>query len=248
MICITYMTYEIDHCSLLLDPLPTSLVKQEVTALTPVTTSIRNKSLESGSFPTSFKGAIVAPLLKKTSVDHDTTKTTGQCLTLHTNQVDWEGCSNTYTHIPQWKRFQSVYRRGHSTEIAFLRIHNDIVCAIGEQKAVLLLQLDLSAAFDTVDHTRLLHILQRPWNPRHCAHVVRGYVKATLPEILVVNYVFNLFIAIHNEGPDYINEVIVHINNLILCRNWTYLPWIDARVLVWHLKIAQEKSLIKCQN
>jgi hypothetical protein len=46
---------------------------------------------------------------------------------------------------------------------------------------------------------------------------LRGYAKATRREILVD--VFNLFIAIHNEGPDYINEVIPRINNLISCRN-----------------------------
>jgi hypothetical protein len=57
-----------------------------------------------------------------------------------------------------------------------------------------------------------------------------------------------VFIAIHNEGPDYINEVISHIINLILCWNSSYLPLIYAHVLAWRLHIAQEKSLIKCQN
>jgi hypothetical protein len=36
--------------------------------------------------------------------------------------------------------------------------------------------------------------------------------------------VFNLFIAIHNEEPNYINEVIPHISKLISCRNSSYLP------------------------
>ncbi|XP_056016888.1 uncharacterized protein LOC130053569 [Ostrea edulis] len=59
-----------------LDSMPTctSLVKQEVTAFAPVITSIINKSLESGSFPTSFKRAIVTPLLKKASLDPDIPK------------------------------------------------------------------------------------------------------------------------------------------------------------------------------
>jgi hypothetical protein len=34
--------------------------------------------------------------------------------------------------------------------------------------------------------------------------------------------VFNFFIAIYNEGPDYINEVVRHINNLILSRHSNY--------------------------
>jgi hypothetical protein len=57
--------------------------------------------------------------------------------------------------------------------------------------------------------------------------------------------VFHFSIAIHNERRDYINEVIPHINNLILCRHSSYLPWIDMHVLAWRLKIAQKKSLIK---
>ena len=56
-------------------------------------------------------------------------------------------------------KFQSAYRRGHSTETALLRILNDVLVMIdGGNNAVLVL-LDLSAAFDTLDHTLLLQRL-----------------------------------------------------------------------------------------
>ena len=56
-------------------------------------------------------------------------------------------------------KFQSAYRRGHSTETALLRILNDLLVMIdGGNNAVLVL-LDLSAAFDTLDHTLLLQRL-----------------------------------------------------------------------------------------
>ena len=49
--------------------------------------------------------------------------------------------------------FQSAYRMGrHSTETALTRIHNDILLAIDDNSCVTLVLLDLSAAFDTVDH------------------------------------------------------------------------------------------------
>lgn len=55
---------------------------------------------------------------------------------------------------------QSAYRPGHSTETALLKLQNDVLQAIdGHQEAVLVL-LDLSAAFDTIDHQILLHRLQ----------------------------------------------------------------------------------------
>ena len=51
--------------------------------------------------------------------------------------------------------FQSAYRKHHSTESALLNIHNDILnMAKGSVTALTL--LDLSAAFDTIDHTILL--------------------------------------------------------------------------------------------
>jgi hypothetical protein len=63
------MLFVSDVKSCELDPLPTSLVKHEVTAHVPVITSIINKAHESGSFPTSFKRAIETPTLKKASLD-----------------------------------------------------------------------------------------------------------------------------------------------------------------------------------
>ena len=51
---------------------------------------------------------------------------------------------------------QSAYKPGHSNETAILRMKNDIDHAIGNRKGVLLVLLDLSAAFDTVDHSILL--------------------------------------------------------------------------------------------
>ena len=55
--------------------------------------------------------------------------------------------------------FQSAYKQGHSTETALVRVRNDILCGIDDGGYVVLLLLDLSASFDTVDHTILLNRL-----------------------------------------------------------------------------------------
>ena len=61
------------------------------------------------------------------------------------------------------EKFQSAYKAGHSTETALLRVKNDLLMAVDGRKAVVLVLLDLSAAFDTVDHVimcrRLEHLL-----------------------------------------------------------------------------------------
>ena len=52
--------------------------------------------------------------------------------------------------------FQSAYRKHHSTESALLNIHNDILLNMAKGSVTALTLLDLSAAFDTIDHTILL--------------------------------------------------------------------------------------------
>ena len=55
--------------------------------------------------------------------------------------------------------FQSAYVAGHSTETALLRVRNDVLAAMDNQKVTLLIMLDLSSAFDTIDHKILLNRL-----------------------------------------------------------------------------------------
>ena len=54
------------------------------------------------------------------------------------------------------EKFQSAYKKYHSTETAIVRVHNDILCALDKGKSVILLLLDLKAAFDTVNHSMLI--------------------------------------------------------------------------------------------
>ena len=67
-----------------------------------------------------------------------------------------------HTHIRKLKETHelifswSAYKCFHSTETALLKVQNDILCEIDNQKCVILLLLDMSAAFDTVDHELLL--------------------------------------------------------------------------------------------
>ncbi len=58
-------------------------------------------------------------------------------------------------------KFQSAYREGHSTETALCRVQNDILMELDKAKVVMLVLLDLSAAFDTIDHEILLKRLSR---------------------------------------------------------------------------------------
>ena len=56
--------------------------------------------------------------------------------------------------------YQSSYKQFHSVETALLRVQSDILSALDSKKCVLLIMLDLSAAFDTIDHKTLISRLK----------------------------------------------------------------------------------------
>ncbi|CAB4016647.1 Hypothetical predicted protein, partial [Paramuricea clavata] len=69
--------------------------------------------------------------------------------------------TNDYLNLYQlYPKAQSAYRKYHSTETALLRVKHDILMNMNRQHVTLLVILDLSAAFDTVDHHIMLERLK----------------------------------------------------------------------------------------
>ena len=143
-----------------LDPIPTALLRKCLGDIIGLICSIVNSSLEIGVVPNSFKRAIVNPLIKKRSLDPDVLKNYRPVsnLSFLSKVLEKVVCNQLSRHLADngiLDKFQSAYRPCHSVETALLRVHNDIIGALDQQKCVLLVLLDMSAAFDTVDHERL---------------------------------------------------------------------------------------------
>ena len=148
-----------------LDPIPTSLVKRFLPSLLPVITAIINKSLELSHFPLKFKNALVKPLLKKSSLDQNCLNNYRPVSNLPflSKVCEKVVCSRLIEHMDAnhyFEKYQSAYRKFHSTESALLRVHNDIIKSLDSKKCVALIMLDISAAYDTIDHQLLLRRLQ----------------------------------------------------------------------------------------
>ena len=123
-------------------------------------TKIINISLNSGIFPVSWKVAVVVPLLKKLGV-HSVFKNLRPVRNLAyiSKLTERAEFNQIYDHIFRsdlYPLLQSAYRRHHSTETALVKVANDIPLNTNSQHVTLLVLLDLSAAFDTVDHGILL--------------------------------------------------------------------------------------------
>ena len=146
-------------CSL--DVIPTKLLKSCINAFVPPITRLINLFLAEGVFPNDLKHAVVSPLLKKSSLPKESLESYRPISNLNfvskiLEKVMYARLGSHLDSLPSLPSFQSAYRRCHSTETALLRIQDDLNCAIDKPHVTALVLLDLSAAFDTIDHSILL--------------------------------------------------------------------------------------------
>ena len=151
-------------CSL--DPIPTNLTKQYLNDIIPLITRIINTSLTSGTVPSQFKQAIVTPILKKKNLDNNHLKNYRPISNLPflskvlervvLNQLQNHLHSNNLVET-----HQAAYRKNHSTETALLYTTNNLLLQNDSHNISAVGLLDLSAAFDTLDHKILLERLHK---------------------------------------------------------------------------------------
>ena len=145
-----------------LDPIPTWLLKECVEELLPIITTFVNRSMQEGTVPKALKHALVTPILKKDNMDPNILSnfrpvSNLACLAKILEKAVNSRLDGYLTANKLYDPLQSAYRKLCSTETALVKVKNDIMVHLDQGNRVALLLLDMSAAFDTLDHSTLLN-------------------------------------------------------------------------------------------
>ena len=151
-----------------LDPILTSIIKENLEKFLPTITALVNISLGQGVFATSWKLSIIKPLLKKIGLDIMQkssfrpvsnlpfwSKVVEKCMLKRLN----EHC-DLHNLFPS---YQSAYQQNFSCETVLIKLMTDILWAMENQCVMAMCAIDLSAVFDTVDHQVLISVLQHKY-------------------------------------------------------------------------------------
>jgi len=144
--------------------MPTWLLKECASTISPFINILFNSSLSTGTFPSVFKSAVITPLLKKqglepSDVTHYRPISNLSVLSKILERIVAQQLVGFIDSSGLFPEFQSAYRKFHSTETALTQVLSDILSAIDGGNTALMSMLDMSAAFDTVDHQILLQRL-----------------------------------------------------------------------------------------
>ena len=146
------------------DTIPTRLLKTHPEAFLPLITKLINLSLTSGTFPCIWNRAIVKPLLKKIGLEnifknYRPVSNFNFISKLLESAVLLQIQEHLY-NLNLLPQYQISYEANFSTETLLLKLIYDILKGMESQEVTALVALDLSTAFNMVDHDILLVILR----------------------------------------------------------------------------------------
>ena len=132
----------------------------ELDGFKPYLLKIINNIFKTGIFPKEEKCAIIYPYIKDLKGDIEDFNNYRPVSNISFIGKIYEQC--IYYRLAEYINrnellpiYQSAYRKNHSTESALTKVYNDIIVAKDEGLCTMMVYLDLSAAFDTIDHSLL---------------------------------------------------------------------------------------------
>ena len=162
------------------DGLSLKLLKLIKTEISPSLTILINQSLATGIFPDKFKIAKITPLIKKPNIFEIDNFRPISLLSSISKVVEKCVFNQLYNYFESQKLFygsQYGYRKKHSTELACLEVVDKVMHHLDRGETPICFFLDLSKAFDTLDHNILLKKLQFYGIQGTCLEWFRSYLS-----------------------------------------------------------------------
>ena len=145
------------------DPIPANILKNIIEESLPCLVKLVNKSLSEGSME-GVKSSVIDPLLKKSGLDSDIDKNYRPVnnLVFFSKLIERIVSRRLDGHMTENALHSDSafgYKKFHSTETMMLGVMNDVLMGFDDNQCTVMLFLDLSAAFDTIDITKIIEIL-----------------------------------------------------------------------------------------
>ena len=143
------------------NPIPVWFIKEQAEVLAPILKPIINKSFSEGKFPSALKLGTIRPILKDKDSDIQNYKNYRPVTNIPFLPKLIEKAANKQlqSYLKENDLYpprQSAYRESHSCETVMFNVINNIQKSVNEKKMVMLVLLDLSSAFDTIDQDILI--------------------------------------------------------------------------------------------
>ena len=149
---------------------------------------IIHESFLDAVFPTAFKHGIVIPIFKSGDIEEISNYRPLTNLHFASNGIENVIALQLKRFLDQHAVFdehQSAYRKYHSTETALLDLTSNLLWGLNNKSLFLVISLDLSAAFDTVDLEILLSIFFQI-GIIGCAHsLIKSYLNSRTQCVLI---------------------------------------------------------------
>ena len=146
------------HCGL--DIFPPKLMHKAKSEIIELLVDIVNTSFKEGSFPDNWKTALIKPLIKK--INAGTTESNYRPvsnLKYFSKVLECAALKQIVNHCESNNLLpdnQSAYRKGYSCETMLMKLVDIILNGMEDKLITAVMACDLSAAFDTVNHSVLL--------------------------------------------------------------------------------------------
>ena len=163
-------------------------------------------SFQMGVFPDALKFAHITPLIKKQSADPDVLSNYRPIANLKflAKTIERAVAAQVRSHMATHSlttKLQSAYRKGRSVETALLRFYSDLLLAADNGEESILVLLDYSAAFDTIDHNVMLNRLEQNYGITDLALNWFSSYFSMRHQSVNINHAFSPFCLVNTGVP-----------------------------------------------